>query len=253
MSLLKEDCSVIEKVFAPLKSNFMSLSKQNTARLAGIYYLIIAITGFYGIMYVPSKIMVKGDAAATMSNLLANEFLFRTGTVANLIDAIAFIFLVLSLHRLFKPVNENQAKLMLIFVLVQIPIFFLAEAFNISALMIAKGELMKSIDITQRQDMVMLFLKTYDYGQMLLATFWGLWLIPFGILMYQSGFMPRLLGILLILGGIGYILEVLTYLLLPDFRLLLSNITMPLYSLAEIGTLLWLLIKGVHEKTTPSV
>jgi hypothetical protein len=226
----------------------MSLSKQNTARLAGIYYLIIAITGFYGIMYVPSKIMVKGDAAATMNNLLANEFLFRTGTVANLIDALAFIFLVLTLHRLFKSVNENQAKLMLIFVLVQIPIFFLAEAFNISALMIAKGELMKSIDITQRQDMVMLFLKTYDYGQMLLETFWGLWLIPFGILMYQSGFMPRLLGILLILGGIGYILEVLAYLLLPDFRLLLSNITTPLYSLAEIGTLLWLLIKGTNEK-----
>jgi hypothetical protein len=226
----------------------MSLSKQNTARLAGIFYLIIAITGFYGIMYVPSKIMVKGDAAATMNNLLANEFLFRTGTVANLIDAIAFIFLVLTLHRLFKSVNENQAQLMLIFVLVQIPIFFLAEAFNISALMIAKGELMKSIDITQRQDMTLLFLKTYDYGQMLLETFWGLWLIPFGILMYQSGFMPRLLGILLILGGIGYILEVLAYLLLPDFRLLLSNITMPLYSLAEIGTLLWLLIKGTNEK-----
>jgi Domain of unknown function (DUF4386) len=226
----------------------MSLSKQNNARLAGVYYLIIAICGFYGIMYVPSKIMVKGDAAATMNNLLANEFLFRTGILALLINAIAFIFLVLTLYRLFKSVNENQAKLMVVFVLVQIPIFFLAEAFNISALMVAKGELMKSIDLAQRQDMVMLLLKTYDYGQLLLETFWGLWLIPFGILMYQSDFMPRLLGILLILGGVSYVVGVLSFLVFPEVRVTVSQITGVIAGLAEIGTLLWLLIKGVSEK-----
>jgi hypothetical protein len=226
----------------------MSLSQKNTARLAGLYYLIIAITGFYGIMYVPSEIMVKGDAATTMNNLLANEFLFRTGTVANLIDAIAFIFLVLTLYRLFKPVNENQAKLLVAFVIVQIPIFFLAEAFNISALMVAKGELMKSVDLAQRQDMVMLLLKTFNYGQKLLETFWGLWLIPFGILMYQSGFMPRILGILLIIGGFGYILLVISFLLFPNAQAAISDVTSPILSIAEISTLLWLLIKGVKTK-----
>jgi hypothetical protein len=226
----------------------MHLSRKKTAHLAGIYYLVLVISSFYGVMYVPSKIMVKGDAATTMNNLLAHEFLFRTGIFSQLFSSVTFIFLALTLYRLLKTVNESQAKLMVAFVLVQIPVVFLGEAFNVSAMMVAKGEIMQSLDVSQRQEMTILFLKTYDYGIMLLETFWGLWLIPFGVLCYQSSFIPRLLGILLILGGVAYIVEVFAFLLFPETKATISKGTIIFYSIAEIGTVLWLLIKGVNEK-----
>ena len=225
-------------------------SNKKTARIAGLLYLILAITGAYSIMYVPSQIIVRGDAAATANNLLANEFLFRTGIVSSLISSIIFVFLVLVLYRLFKQLNEHQAKLMFAFVIVQIPIAFLIEAFNITSVMILKGEVLKILELNQKQDFAMLFLKVHNYGTVILEIFWGLWLIPFGQLVYKSGFIPRILGVLLITGGIGYIIESLSFLLFPSYHSFVSQFTIVLYSIGELAMILWLLIKGVKGKQT---
>lgn len=221
-------------------------SLKKTARLAGLLYLFLVI-GAYGIMYVPSQIMVQGNAAATTNNILAKEFLFRTGIVSNLISPIMFVLLVLVLYRLLKQVNEFHAKLMVAFVIVQVPIGFLIETFNITSLMILKGEVMNALEPIQKQDLAMLFLKIHGYGMTTLEIFWGLWLIPFGLLVYKSGFIPRAFGVLLILNGIGYVIESLTFLLFPGYHSLVSQYTMVSYFIGEPPIMLWLLIKGVKE------
>lgn len=229
-----------------MEINLSSLKK--TARLAGLLYLFLAITGVYSIIYVPSKIMVRGDAVATANNILANEFLFRTGIISDLISNTIFVFLVSVLYRLFKRVNERQAKLMVALVIVQIPVVFIMEAFNISSLMILKGEILKTFELNQRQDLAMLFLKINDYGTLTLEIFWGLWLLPFGQLVYKSEFIPPMFGVLLIIGGIAYVIESLTHLLLPNYGAFVSQYTFVFYTIGELSIMLWLLIKGVKTQ-----
>lgn len=220
-------------------------SIQKLARMAGLQYLVIVITGFYGILYVSSQITVKSNAAATMQNMLNHEFLFRSGITAKLIGTIAFIFLVLVLYRIFKSTHEYRAKLMVFLVIVQIPIVFVLVTFNFSALMVAKGNLLSSLSITERQEFVYFLLRTYKLGIIILMIFWGLWLIPFGQLVLKSGYMPKFIGYLLIIGGWAYVIESLDYILLDEMLSLITDYTFVLYSVAELSTVAWLLIKGI--------
>jgi Domain of unknown function (DUF4386) len=220
-----------------------------TARKAGFYYLLVAICGFYGIMYVPSQIKVKGNDIATVQNILDKEFLFRSGITANLIGAVAFIFTVLAFYQLFKNIDERKAKLMVVLVIVQIPITFLSESFAFASMMISKGEILKNLEITQRQDWVMFFLKLKSYTINILIIFWGLWLIPLGQLILKSGYLPKFIGILLVLGGIAYVIESLDYILLSEKLSFITDYGFVFYSSAELSTVAWLLVKGVkHER-----
>ncbi len=225
-----------------------SSSLKNTARIAGLLYLILVITGVYGIMYIPSQIIVPGDSVSTAKNMISNELLFRTGALNDIISNTIFLFLVLVLYRLFKQVNENQAKLMFALVIVQIPIVFMMEAFNITSLMILKGNLLKTFELSQRQDLAMLFLKINDYGTLPLEMFWGLWLLPFGLLVYKSEFIPRIFGILLVIAGIAYMIDSAIALLFPSLSSFVNQPTLLLVAIGEISITFWLLIKGVKTK-----
>ncbi len=228
-----------------MENNLNSLKR--IARLAGLLYLFLIITGIYIIMYVPSQIIELGNASATTKNILSNEFLFRTGIIGNILSNTIFVFLVLVLYKLFKQVNEHQAKLMVAFVIVQIPVVFIMEAFNITSLMIFKGEVLKTFELSQRQDLAMLFFKINDYGLLTLEMFWGIWLIPFGKLVFKSGFIPRIFGILLIIAGIAYMIDSFIFLLLPSYRAFMNQPTLLLVAIGEISITLWLLIKGVKN------
>jgi hypothetical protein len=129
-----------------METNVSSLKK--TARLAGLLYLIWVITGLYGMFYIPSQIDICGDAVTTAQNILSNEFLFRTGIINDIICNALWVFMVLVLYRLFKQVNERQAKLMVALVIVQIPAVYIMEAFNITSLMIFKGEMLKTFELS---------------------------------------------------------------------------------------------------------
>jgi len=227
-----------------------SSSLKSTARLAGLLYLIWIITGLYGLLYVPSKIMVRGDAVATANKILAHEFLFRTSVVNDLISSTIWVFMVLVLYRMFEQVNERQAKLLVAFVFVQIPVVFITDAFNLTSLMILKGEILKTFELTQRQDLAMLFLRINDYGVLLLETFWGLWLFPLAILVYKSRFLPRFLGVWLIITGVFYVVLSFTSIMLPQYKdvVLHSVFALPA-ELGEVAFMLWLLIKGAKEQT----
>jgi hypothetical protein len=220
-------------------------SRKKTARLAGLLYLIWIITGLYAMFYIPSKINMRGDAVTTAQNILANEFLFRTGIVNDLISSTLWVFMVLVFYRMFKQVNESQAKLLVALVIVQIPAVFVMDAFNITSLMSFKGEILKTFELSQRQDLAMLFLKINDYGTLTLEMFWGLWLFPLAILVYRSRFLPRFLGVWLIINGSALLALSFTSLLLPRYKEIVSNITYPAL-FGELAFALWILVKGVN-------
>jgi hypothetical protein len=229
-----------------METNSSSLKK--TARIAGLFYLLLVITGVYGVMYVPSKIVVSGDSISTAKNMITNELIFRSGVLNDIISNTIFLLLVLFLYRLLRSVNENQAKLMFALVIVQIPVLFLMEAFNITSLMILKGETLKTLELSQRQDLAMLFLNVTDYGILPLEMFWGLWLLPFGLLVYKSEFIPRIFGILLLIGGIAYMTDSTIGILFPSYSSFVKYPTLLLAAIGEISITLWLLIKGVKSE-----
>ena len=230
-----------------------SRSLKNTARLAGVLYLIWIITGIYSLLYIPSQISVRGDAVTTAQNILSHEFLFRTGIINDLVGSTLWVFMVLVLYRLFKSVNELQAKLLVAFVIVQVPAVFIMDAFSITSLMIFKGELLKTFELPQRQDLAMLFLRINDYGVLTLEAFWGLWLFPLAILVYKSRFLPRFLAVWLIVTGIFYLVLSFTSLLLPQYKNMVSNSIFALPAeLGEVAFMLWLLIKGVKTEYRPT-
>ncbi len=222
-------------------------SLKKTARITGVLYFIWVLTGIYGIFYVTSQTIVQGDAAATANKILANEYIFRTGIINDIISNAIWVLIVLFLYRMFKQVNEGQAKLMVALVLVQVPVVFFMEALNITSLMIIKQELLTTFDLSQKQDVAMLFLTINNNGVLVLETFWGLWLFPFGLLVWKSGFMPRVLGVFLILCGVAYVLLSFVSILFPDYKTLFTQLGTPFFILGEISIMLWLLFKGVKS------
>ncbi len=226
-----------------------SISLKKTTRFAGLVYCIWVITGLFGMFYVPSQINMQGDAAATARNILSHEFLFRAGIINDLITHILWVVLVLILYRMFKQVSERQAKLLVAWVIVQIPVVFIMDAFSIASLMIFKGGILKTFALAQRQDLGVLFLKINDYGVLTLEMFWGLWLIPLAILVYKSRFLPRFLGVWLAITGIFYVVLSVTGIMLPQYKDLVIHSVFALP--AELGELvfaLWLLIMGAKAR-----
>jgi hypothetical protein len=231
-------------------------SLKRTARIAGLLYLIWILTGMYAMFYIPSRINLQGDAVTSAQNILSNEFLFRTGIINDVISSIIWVLMVLVLYRLFKQVNERQAKLLVALVIVQIPTVFFMEALNITSLMIFKGEILKTFELNQRQDLAMLFLKMNDYIILTLEAYWGLWLFPLAILVYRSGFLPRFLGVWLFINGFAFLVLCFTSLLLPQYKDMVFKISFPAM-LGEVAFMLWLLIKGaknnIPTRTTPNI
>jgi hypothetical protein len=124
---------------------------------------------------------------------------------------------------------------------------FIKGGFSIATLMILKGEVLTSFEVLQRQDLAMLFLKINDYSVLALELFWGLWLFPLAILIYQSNFIPRLLGIWLIVNGTVYVLLSFTSIVFPLYKDLVFTVGMPAM-FGELVLMLWLLIKGIRVR-----
>src|SRR5213593_757926 len=182
-------------------------STKNPGRFAGLLYLLASIVGFFAMAYVPSKLIVHGNAAATANNIAASETLFRLGIAAQLIGMAGFIFVALALFDLLKGVNRRHASLMVTLIVVSIPIVFLNELNSIAALVLVRGaDFLSIFEKPQRDALAMLFLRLQHHGVRVNEIFWGLWLIPFGILVFRSRFLPRLLGVWLALAGFAYVI-----------------------------------------------
>src|SRR5258705_6805575 len=172
-------------------------SNNKIARIAGALYLFLVVTGIFNLRYVPSRIIVSDDAAATIHNIVAYESLYRWGIAVGFIGFIGFLLLPLVLHQLFKQVNENHARLMVIFAVVSVPISFINMANRFAMLSLATGtHHLMGISNDALQAQVMLHNSLFNYGNLIAMIFWGLWLLPFGYLVFKSGFLPKVLGVM---------------------------------------------------------
>ena len=221
---------------------------RNPGRFAGLLYVLISIPGVFALIYVPGKLIVHGNATATASNIAAHETLFRLGIAVDLITQILFMWVALALYDLLKGVNRRQASLMVTLIVLPVPIVLLNELNAIAALILVRGaDFLSIFEKPQRDALAMLFLNLHSYGFDITAIFWGLWLFPLGLLVYRSGFIPRLLGVLLMLNGFTFPVNSFMSLLLPQYEHVVSRWMRPL-GFGELLFMFWLLIMGAKPK-----
>jgi len=219
-------------------------STKNAGRFAGLLYLLVSIPGAFALIYVPSKLIVHGNATATANNVAASETLFRLGIAGELIGQAGFIFVALALYDLLKGVNQRHASLMVTLIVVSIPIAFLNELNAIAALVLVRGaDFLSIFEKPQRDALAMLFLNLHSHGFGVAEIFWGLWLFPLGLLVYRSRFLPRFLGVWLAIGGFAYVILSLTGVLFPQYQDKVFIISQPAL-FGELAFMLWLVIKG---------
>jgi hypothetical protein len=219
------------------------------ARRAGFLYLLLALSAPLGLLYVPGKLIVSGDATATADHIRSSEWLLRMGIASELIHQVIVIFLVLALYRLFQPVDENLARQVVILgALVSVPIVFLNVVNDVAALVLVSGaDFLSVFDRPQRDALAYLFLRLHSHGITVASVFWGLWLFPFGMLVIRSRFIPRVLGFLLMLAGVGYLASAFATLVLPRYAGLVGKVAFPL-ELGELPIIFWLLIWGARPQ-----
>lgn len=225
-------------------------TNKTTARLAGLLYLIVVITGTFSLGYAPSKLIVWGDAVKTFEQISASENLFRMSIISSVICYLAFLLLPFVLYKLLNPINEIAAKLMVVLSVVSVPISLLNLQSKYAVLTLLHGENYLNVFSQQQiQTQIMLLLEKYDSGILIASLFWGLWLFPFGYLVYKSGFLPRILGVLLMLGCGGYLISFVGNTMMQNYggTFFAGYVRIPA-SLGEIGICLWLLIRGINEK-----
>src|SRR6266481_4629758 len=219
-------------------------STKNPGRFAGLLYVLMSVVGFFAMAYVPSKLIVHGNATATASNISASETLFRLGIAGELIGQAGFIFVALALYDLLKGVSRRHASLMVTLIVVSIPIAFLNELNSIAALVLVRGaDFLSVFEKPQRDALAMLFLNLHHHGFVVAEIFWGLWLFPLALLVYRSRFLPRFLGVWLALAGFAWVILSLTGVLFPEVQ---DNVYAYSQSafFGEIAFMLWLVIKG---------
>ena len=220
------------------------------ARIAGWLYFLFVVPGPFCLMYVPNKIMVPGDAAASAANLLVHEMLLRTSVVIWLLGMALWIVLALALYRIFSGVSKGLASLLVIFVAVSAGIGFLNELNNLAAILVLRGnEFAGTLTQPQREAVAMLFLRLHGQGHAVNEMFWGLWLLPFGLLIARSHFIPRLLGIWLLLDGFAWVGLSMVALLAPSYNDLAFKTAQPAV-FAELAVMLWLMTIGVRAPAT---
>lgn len=210
-----------------------------------------SIPGVYALLYAPGRLIVKGDAAATAERLRTSQTLFRTALAAELVGTVLFVFVALVLYRLFKPVSEGNALSMLVLILISFPISLFNVLNEIVAMYFAGGGrdagFLSALDGHQRESLAYLGIRMHAEGIMVAQIFWGLWLIPFAVCVIRSGFIPRFLGVLLIIAGPGYIADSLAVLVFPQYIHAVEQVTRILTA-CELPIIFWLLIWGARPQ-----
>ena len=220
------------------------------ARIAGAVYLSMVLTAPFSLIYVPEKLIVRGNATATAENILAHETMFRLSIFGDLIGQVIFICLAIALYRLLSGVNKTWAGLMVAFVLVSAAVGFLNTLNNVAALVLFRdGEFLTVFDKPQRDALGMLFIRLHNQGIFIDEIFWGLWLFPFGLLVFRSGFLPRFIGVWLMINCFGYVALSITALFFPAYYEAAFKMAQPVL-FGELAIMLWLLIKGAKVPTS---
>jgi hypothetical protein len=231
-----------------MASRALETSPQIYARVGGILYLFIIVVALFAEVFVRDRLIVSGDAAATAGNILGSETLFRVGLAGEMLTCVCDVALAMILYVLLKPVSRNLALLAAFFRLTFVSIYGVAKLFEIAALaVLGRADYLKAFEPQQLNALAYLSLRLHSYGYGVSLLFFGFCCVPFGYLIYKSGYLPSILGVLLVIGGMGYVIFSLAQMLAPGFagRFLFPWIMLPAF-LAELGLCLWLLVKGVN-------
>lgn len=229
-------------------------TKVKQARIAAFLYFIMGPPTVFALIFIPRTLIVTHDAAATAQRVLANEGLFRLGVLAELIGGAGLVLIAMALHRLLADVDRWHARLMVTFVAISVAIAYVSAAFNLGALtLFREPEFVGAFDAAQREAFGFMFLRLHLFGTQVNHMFWGLWLIPFGILVMRSRFIPRILGVLLLVNGVAFIIVCFVWVLVPAYGPVMFKVMLPAF-FGEIWIALYLAIKGVDVgKLSPAV
>ena len=224
----------------------MTTSPKRLARIAGVLYLLNAITAGFAFGYVLTKVFVAGNAASTAANVMANSELVRLGVVANLFQATEWAFLAMALYLLLKHVHPGAASAMVVLVAIGAAITCLNEVFQVESVRVATGaSYAAALGANQSSALVLLLLEIHHYGFLIAQIFFGLWLMPLGYLAYKSAMFPRALGVALIVGGVCYLVGLLAVFLVPEAGEKINTIVTIPSAIAELSMALYLLVVGV--------
>ena len=222
-------------------------SPTRLARIAGILYLLVGISGGFAEGYVYPKIYAAGDAALTAANLVANAGLVRWGVVSDLLDQTLFLFLAMTLYVLLKHINKTVARALVVLVAVAVGITCLNVVFEFEGLRVATGAVnLTSLGAAGSNALVLSLLDMQHYGLLIAQVFFGLWLAPLGYLAYKSGWFPKALGFLLVAAAVAYLVDVLAAFLVPGFGKTIHPLASLLPAIAEPAMVIALLVIGVR-------
>lgn len=221
---------------------------QKNARTAGFLYLIYIIVHVAADVIGRSKIIVYGDAALTARNILASAWQFRVGFMLDLLAAVLFLLTAWALYKLLKPVNKTMALLFLLLNAGGVALQAASDLFlPVSQMILSGADYLKVFQPDQLQALAMSFLYLYKNGFMIAQIFYGAWLFPLGYVVFKSGFLPKILGVVLMIHCCTWLMNSLQFFLFPGFTAI-AYVSYPLGFIAEFGLSLWLLIVGAREQ-----
>jgi hypothetical protein len=224
---------------------------RNDTRTVGLLYLSMLPVAPFALIYIPQRLIVRGNPAETASRILGSEMLFRLGIVGNVLSTIIFVLLALALYRLFQNVDRIQAVLMVALAVISTPITFFNVVNDLAALTLLRGaDYLQVFSRPQLEAAALFFLGLSNKGTLIAEIFWGLWLFPFGILVMRSRFMPRILGVLLIVNGFAYVVASMTGILFPSYGPVVNRYAL-IPETGELWFMLWILIKGIKVEPMP--
>ena len=213
------------------------------ARVAAVLFLLSIVAGGFGEAYVPGRLIAHADAAATAQNLKAAATLHRLGFAAYLVEALCDVALAWLLFVLLRPVQRDLALLSAFFGLVATATYGIGETFYFtSALALQDADYLNAFTSEQRNALTMLSLRSFGAASTLFLAFYGVATVLRGYLIFRSGFLPKFLGVLMIIAGSGFILKNFLYLLAPAYA---SNLLLLPIGVAAVALMLWLFVKGV--------
>jgi hypothetical protein len=227
-----------------------AMSIQSESRRVGVLYLLLAFSAPFHLMYIPARFFVAGDAASTARNILADTSTYRFGLVVALADQILFLLIAVGLYHLFERVSRRQAGLLVAFVGGAVVLGLLGVLLLMAPLvLLSEADFLAAFSTAQLEALSLAFLRLRGQALGLASAFWGLWLFPFGILVIRSRWFPRILGVLLIVGGVAYMTLSFVSLMFPELRAPANRVLLPFYAVGEPLMILWLVIRGARDST----
>jgi len=226
----------------------MTENRMLLSRIAGMLYLIVIITGLFSLMYVPKNLFVYGNALETAQNISQKTGMFRISLASSVICYLAFTFLVIFLYQILRTVDIFVARVMVILALISVPVSFYNLINKYAILDLIKDN---TSDLAQKSEKIMELLNNYDNGIFILTIFWGLWLLPFGFLIFRSGFYPKIIGVLLMVGCFGYLINFFGNTLFVDYQSVgVLQYLKLLPTVGEFSICFWLLFVGARKTKT---